>query len=571
MIEQTQHDSRRRSVLATLLPGFEGITLPTWLSARLAEGLGGVCLFGENVESLPQLAALTSAIREANPHAIIAIDEEGGDVTRLFYDIGSPYPGNAVLGRLDDLAQTEAVARAVGVALRGAGVNLAFAPDVDVNSNPNNPVIGVRSFGADAELVARHSAAWVHGLQSTGVAASAKHFPGHGDTAADSHRSLPVVDVPLEVLRARELVPFASAIAAEVRTIMTSHILLPHLDSEHPATLSSRILQGLLRTELGFDGVVVSDALDMAGASGSIGIPEAAVQALASGCDLLCIGTKNTDAQLAEVERALLAALDDGRLTGTRLGDAATAVRSLGAELAEAAVRPELAASAVRPESAESAVRPESAESAEAPESTDPRTATHLPEPARIAATFELNSEARAWLQNGPPDVVVRLHTVPNEAIGTVPWGPFAHLDEQAELREHANLRQHATAHDPHYAQFTPDAWHAANVITVTEKSAGPLKKLAADPDFTGSRIVVIGTANHLTPWVTRLIDRLRRSNSVLVIDMGWPAPDRRYADIATFGASRLVGEALLSLFAASNDATRTIMQHTHTYEGVVR
>ena len=268
---------------------------------RLRDGLGGVCIFGPNVESAEQLRTLNATLRAANPDAVIAIDEEGGDVTRLFYDRGAPFPGNAVLGRIDDVELTRRVAAAVGAALVATGCTLTFAPDVDVNANPDNPVIGVRSFGADAELVAAHTAAWVDGLQQTGVAASAKHFPGHGDTATDSHLELPVVDLPVETLRARELVPFRAAIAAGSRTIMTSHILLPQLDAEHPATFSARILQGLLRGELGFDGVIVTDALDMAGASGVHGIPEAAVRALAAGCDLLCIGTDNTDDQLDEI------------------------------------------------------------------------------------------------------------------------------------------------------------------------------------------------------------------------------------------------------------------------------
>ncbi|HEU4807586.1 MAG TPA: glycoside hydrolase family 3 N-terminal domain-containing protein, partial [Homoserinimonas sp.] len=279
------------SPAAVLLPGFIGTTLPDWVVTRLRNGLAGVCLFGDNIESLPQLQLLTEAILEANPFAVIAIDEEGGDVTRIFYDVGSPYPGNAILGRMDDLAYTEAVAVSVGQQLRQAGCTMTFAPDVDVNSNPSNPVIGVRSFGADPALVARHGAAWVRGLQSTGIAVSAKHFPGHGDTAQDSHLALPVVDIPLETLMVRELAPFRAAIAAGAASIMTSHILLPQIDPDAPATLSSRILQGLLRGELGYEGVIVSDALDMAGASAVTGIPEAAVRAIGAGCDLLCIGT----------------------------------------------------------------------------------------------------------------------------------------------------------------------------------------------------------------------------------------------------------------------------------------
>lgn len=317
---------------AVLLPGFEGDTLPDWLAYRLRGDLVGVCLYGDNVRSLPQLVALVAQIRAARPDAIIAIDEEGGEVTRLFYDQGSPYPGNAVLGRLDDPALTERLAQAVGWQLRLVGIDLDFAPDADVNSNSRNPVIGTRSFGSDPALVARHTAAWVRGLQSTGVAASVKHFPGHGDTALDSHLALPVVRGDLAALRGRELPPFAAAIAAGARTIMTSHILLSDVDADAPATFSAPILQHLLRDELGFDGVVVSDALDMVGASGEIGIPAAAVRALAAGCDLLCLGTATGEELLDDIAASIRTAVADGTLAAERLADAARRSAALAAE-----------------------------------------------------------------------------------------------------------------------------------------------------------------------------------------------------------------------------------------------
>ena len=225
-------------MLTTLLPGFAGTALPMWLRHRLRAGLGGVCLYAQNISSPEQLQALTETIMAENPNAIIAIDEEGGDVTRLFAATGAPFPGNAVLGRLDDLDTTRDTAAAIGWSLRRAGCTVNFAPCVDINSRSDNPVIGVRSFGCDAERVARHGRAWVAGLQSTGVAASAKHFPGHGDTAQDSHVSLPVVSRSLDELRSRELLPFAAAIEAGCRVIMTSHILVPQLDQNHPATMS---------------------------------------------------------------------------------------------------------------------------------------------------------------------------------------------------------------------------------------------------------------------------------------------------------------------------------------------
>jgi len=377
----------------TLLPGFDGTTLPEWVKRRLTEGLAGVCLFGNNIDSLEQLGRLTAEILAANPLAIIAIDEEGGDVTRLFYDVGSPFPGNAILGRIDDQEYTAHIAESVGWALRRVGCTLTLAPDVDVNSNAQNPVIGVRSFGADATLVARHAAAWVRGIARTGIAVSAKHFPGHGDTAQDSHLALPVVDLPLETLRARELIPFRAAIEAGAETVMTSHILLPQLDPDLPATLSPAILQGLLRSELGFDGVIVSDALDMAGASAQRGIPEAAVMALAAGCDLLCIGTFNTDEQLRQIEHAIGAAVSDGRLAADRLTDAAARVRKL------------------------------------AQDGVQRRAQTPVPESAsldfdlaRTAGAFDVQPNVRVE----PLRHVVALDTVANMAVGVAPWAATA-------------------------------------------------------------------------------------------------------------------------------------------------
>ena len=199
---------------AVLQPGFTGLTPPDWVRRRLDSGeLGGVALYGRNIASRDQVAALTSAMYALNPDLLIATDEEGGDVTRLEAASGSSYPGNFALGEVDDTELTERVGRSIGFDLSSVGINLDYAPDADVNSNPDNPVIGVRSFGGDGELAARHTAAYVRGLQSAGVAACAKHFPGHGDTAADSHLGLPRIDLPLDVFGAH-LAPFRAAIAA---------------------------------------------------------------------------------------------------------------------------------------------------------------------------------------------------------------------------------------------------------------------------------------------------------------------------------------------------------------------
>jgi beta-N-acetylhexosaminidase len=497
--------SLRRRIATTLLPGFVGTTLPAWLERRLRDGLGGVCLFGGNIASAEQLRSLTASIRAANPDAVIAIDEEGGDVTRLYYASGSPFPGNAVLGRLDDPAYTEEVARRVGRELRAAGCTLDFAPDVDINSNPDNPVIGVRSFGTEPAVVAEHGAAWTRGLQSAGVAACAKHFPGHGDTAQDSHLELPEVDLTAAELRERELLPFRAVIEAGARTVMTSHILLPQLDARMPATFSAPVIEGLLRGELGFRGVVVTDALDMHGASGGgRGIPEAAVLALAAGCDLLCIGTENTDEQLGAIEAAVAAAIDEGRLTEARVAEAAERVLSLAAEPGEPGPLDGRA------------------DDDEPPASPDDRDQL-----TRVAAAFDVSPHAREWLAGTSGRFsVVRLDTVANIAVGVAPWGPFA------------------AAADP---RATPaEAVFSDNPLVVLTEHDHPDLVLAAK-----SPVLVVGKANHRYPFARAAIDRLRAErDSVLVVDMGWPGDDRAYADIATFGASRLVGRALLALLA---------------------
>src|SRR5471030_2319984 len=263
--------------LRVVMGAFPGPTLPSWMSERLDAGLGSVCLFRSNIDSPEQLASLTAQMHARD---------------------GSPYPGNAALGMVDDLSLTEAVARAIGAELFAAGIDLNTAPVVDVNSNRANPVIGVRSFGSDPMLVARHARAYVAGLQSAGVGACAKHFPGHGDTSVDSHLGLPTVHASLEVLQRRELAPFAAAVEAGALAVMTSHVLLPAIDALRPATLSPAVIR-LLRDDLGFDGLLVSDALDMRWASAGRGEHAAALLALAAGCDLLCLGAEK-DAGLHE-------------------------------------------------------------------------------------------------------------------------------------------------------------------------------------------------------------------------------------------------------------------------------
>ncbi len=314
-----------RLAAACLQPSFPGHVVPDWVERWLDRGLGGITLFAYNVRDPGQLAELTAALRAGRPELLISIDEEGGDVTRLETEHGSSYPGNLALGAVDDVALTEAVAGAIAGELAAVGVNLNLAPVADANTNPLNPVIGVRSFGADPELVARHVAAFVTGTQRQGVAACAKHFPGHGDTAADSHRELPVIEGDLDTA----LLPFRAAIAAGTRAVMPGHLLVPDLD-DAPASLSEPILSGLLRGELGFEGVIVTDALEMGAVSSTYGVEEAAVRALIAGADSLGLGHDLHEDAVERVHAAIVEAVRTGRLAEQRLGEAAQRVASLG-------------------------------------------------------------------------------------------------------------------------------------------------------------------------------------------------------------------------------------------------
>jgi len=312
-------------VRACLFPSFPGIEPPGWIRRFLAGGGGGLVLFAYNVEGREQLAQLSGELRAERPDILLAIDEEGGDVTRLEAVEGSSYPGNAALGAVGDVRLTEEVAAAIGAELAAAGVDWDLAPVADVNV-PANPVIGVRAFGDDAALVAEQVAAFVRGLQSAGVAACAKHFPGHGSTVQDSHLELPTVTGDL----AAGLEPFRAAIAAGVKTIMTAHVRVPAY-GDAPATVNAKLVQGLLRDELGFDGVVFADALEMKGLSASVGVEEGAVLALAAGVDALCIGHDLGEDTVEAVEAAIVAAVRGGRLAEERLAEAAARVRAVAA------------------------------------------------------------------------------------------------------------------------------------------------------------------------------------------------------------------------------------------------
>jgi beta-N-acetylhexosaminidase len=327
MSSGTHRTPLRRLALSVLQPGFVGTEAPDWVLRAIDEGLASVVLFARNIASPEQVARLTARLRAANPDLVIAIDEEAGDVTRIESATGSTRPGNFALGAVGDPGLTESVARDLGRQLHAAGVTLNYAPSVDVNSNPDNPIIGVRSFGVRPDLVAEHAAAWIRGLQSAGVAACAKHFPGHGDVDVDSHHGLPVYGADAETIAVQALPPFKAAIEAGVRAVMSAHLVVPALDPRVPATLSSRVLGGLLRDELGFDGLIVTDAIEMGAVTGLHGIDGATVRAVAAGADAVCVGGENAGEDTVELLAAALAgAVRGGGLSESRLADASRRV-----------------------------------------------------------------------------------------------------------------------------------------------------------------------------------------------------------------------------------------------------
>ncbi|MFI4940560.1 MAG: beta-N-acetylhexosaminidase [Burkholderiales bacterium] len=262
-------------------------------------GIRAVCLFRQNMVDSAQLTKLVADLRAAmGPKALIALDQEGGAVVRATWLPAAP--SGMALGAADDAALAYAVGAAVARGVKSLGFNWNFAPVLDINNNPNNPVIAERSFGAEPKRAAELALAWMEGSLSEGVACCVKHFPGHGDTHVDSHRALPVVDKSQEILEQQELAPFRQA-ADKAPAMMTAHIVYPTLDSEYPATLSRRILTDLLRDSLNYRGVVITDGMDMQAIAGRYGVGNAAVLALEAGADMVMeLGTRATQLQTLE-------------------------------------------------------------------------------------------------------------------------------------------------------------------------------------------------------------------------------------------------------------------------------
>ncbi|MBP2475093.1 beta-N-acetylhexosaminidase [Crossiella equi] len=380
----------RRLADAVLLPGFVGTSAPDWVRRRVAEGLGGVLLFGRNVVDDEQVTALAAQLRAERPEVVVAIDEESGDVTRLDAGRGSAFPGPHALGAVGDVALTERVGAALGARLAACGVTVTLAPCADLTLAAQDPIIGVRAFGSSPEPAAEQVAAFIRGIQSAGVAACAKHFPGHGAATADSHLELPVLERTDAQLRSVELVPFRSAIAAGVRSVMTGHLVVPEW-GEQPATLNRYALSEVLRGELGFGGAIVTDALEMNAVSGTAGMTDGAVQALRAGADLLCVGGEPMGAELVDaLADAIVAAVHSGRLAEERLVEAAERASSLGGPVPSNAYTPsDLGLQAAR-------------------------------------RALEVRGEIKLA---GPP-LVVDLAVDPSIAVGAVPWGLGPHLAE---------------------------------------------------------------------------------------------------------------------------------------------
>ncbi|MCC7384653.1 MAG: beta-N-acetylhexosaminidase [Deltaproteobacteria bacterium] len=319
-----------------IIGGFDGPPVPEDFADLVARGaVGGVILFKRNFATPADAARLLAELQARAPAPLwTAVDQEGGRVQRL----GPPFPQLPPMREIGARGDPASAREAGGLLARHLlplGFRQDYAPVLDVDTNPRNPVIGDRSFSRDPEEVGRFGAALIAGLEESGVAACGKHFPGHGDTSQDSHLELPRLDHDLARLQAVELVPFRAAVRAGVASIMTAHVLFPALDAEHPATLSEKILSPLLRDALGYRGVVVSDDLEMKAVADHYGVEDAAVRAIRVGCDQLLICSKPS--LQAAAHAALVRAVERGQLDRARLTEAATRVRAMKARFPLAA------------------------------------------------------------------------------------------------------------------------------------------------------------------------------------------------------------------------------------------
>ncbi|GIP40107.1 glycoside hydrolase family 3 [Paenibacillus sp. J31TS4] len=314
-----------------LLVGIDGQTMDENAKKLVAtHRVGGIILYKPNIANASQTYGLLNALKEANKEGkaplFLSVDQEGGKVSRMPEEFAK-LPGAAEVGCSNDAGYARRIGASLGEEVKTLGFNMNFAPVLDINSNPANPVIGERSLGSKAELVGRLGIAEMKGLQETGVVPVVKHFPGHGDTSVDSHLELPVVAKSLEELKALELQPFREAVKEGADAVMIAHILLPKLDPDHPSSFSRRIITGLLREELGYKGVVITDDMTMGAIIGHYDLGQAAVQSVQAGTDILLVAHEY--AKATAVLDALKQAVAQGKLDEARIDESVARILRL--------------------------------------------------------------------------------------------------------------------------------------------------------------------------------------------------------------------------------------------------
>ena len=294
-----------------IIAGFDGIALDDNAKSLIKDDkIGGIILFSENVESVPQLVNLTNSIKFENSSnkipMFISVDEEGGPVSRMPKELRK-FPSNRIIGDRNDDKLSYNIGKMIGKEIRSFGFNMNYAPVLDINSNPNNKVIGNRSFGNNVEVVNRLGIQTMKGLMDSNIISVVKHFPGHGDTSIDSHISLPVVEKDLEKLNSFEFIPFKKAIENGVDAIMVSHILLTQIDKNNPATMSKAIVSDILRGDLGFNGVIITDDMTMGAITKNYSIENAAINSINAGTDivLVCHQYKNIKSTIEAIKKAV--------------------------------------------------------------------------------------------------------------------------------------------------------------------------------------------------------------------------------------------------------------------------
>ncbi|GAA3766631.1 glycoside hydrolase family 3 N-terminal domain-containing protein [Streptomyces phyllanthi] len=466
-----------------LVAGFGGATtVPDTLKRLIDRGLGGVILFTRNVRDGDQVRGLTELLRTLRPDLLVAIDNEGGGIGHLVGAGAPEVPGNFALGVADDPELTARCADALAGHLTSLGITVSYAPVADLQHQPHNPIVRTRSFGADPELAARHLRAWITATEARGVASCAKHFPGHGGTVTDSHHDMAVDPRPYDEL-ARDVEPFRAAVAAGVPMLMSAHVVFPALDPERPATLSPRILEELLRGGLGFEGVLVSDALEMKAISERYGEAAGARLALAAGADQVIVAVPDLGVTLA-CRDAVLQALRAGDLPAERVLEAAGRVRRLAERYTAG---PGVPSGVVRAwdsgaglEAARRAVRGRA-----------------LPAPARGAHVVDLFPPPHPALNWGGEDLLTEVRALDPTATGTA-----------------------VTEEPPDLAGFVAEVLGSAQ----------------------GSPLLVATYDAGLHPWQTRLRDALLAGRPDTVrVDTGLPEPGDTEDGAGAEGASGVV------------------------------